>query len=93
MEKSERGGLFWLHLGSSAWLISVEGLPLLEVQIPTLPKAVKDSGIVKGLPARYTVGNLKRENQQNSGFEPESFQSYRLFLILYVVSWFIGTPS
>lgn len=89
MKKGERLGLFWLHLGRSAWLISVEGLPLLEVQIPTLPKAVKDSGIVKGLPARYTVGNLKREHQQNSGFEPKGFQSHRLFLILFVVSWFI----
>lgn len=89
MKKGERQGLFWLHLGRFASLISVEGLPLLEVQIPTLPEAVKDSGLVKGLPAHYTVGNLKREHQQNSGFEPASFQSYGLFLILHVVSWFI----
>lgn len=89
VKKGERQELFWLHLGRSAWLISVESLPLLEMQIPTLPKAVKDSGIVKGLPAHYTVGNLKNEHQQNSGFEPVIFQSYGLFLILYVVSWFI----
>lgn len=89
MKKGERQGLFWLHLGRFASLISVEGLPLLEVQIPTLPEAVKDSGLVKGLPAHYTVGNLKRQHQQNSGFEPASFQSYGLFLILHVVSWFI----
>lgn len=62
---------------------------MLEMQIPTLPKAVKDSGIVKGLPAHYTVGNLEREHPQNSGFEPVNFQSYGLFLILHAVSWFI----
>lgn len=89
VKKGERQGLLWLHLGRSAWLISVEGLPLLGMQIPTLPKAVKDSGIVKGLPAHYTVDNLEREHPQNSGFEPVNFQSYGLFLILHAVSWFI----
>lgn len=49
VKKGERQILFWLHLGRSAWLISVEGLPSPEVQIPTPPKAVKDNGAVTTL--------------------------------------------
>ena len=60
-----------------------------EVQIPTPPKAVKNYGAVTGLPVCYIVGILKREQQQKTGFEPVNFQSYGLFLITYVISWFI----
>lgn len=81
--------MFCLHLGRPAWLISVEGLPLLEVQIPTSPKAVKDYGAVTGLPVRYIVVILKREQQQTPCFEPVNFQSCGLFLITCVISWFI----
>lgn len=89
MKKGERQILFWLHLGGSAWLISVEGLPLPEVQFPTPPKAVKDYGAVGALPVCYIVGILKGERQQQTGFEPVNFQSCGLFLITYVISWFI----